>query len=350
MKLLNVQLGFFMGPPSVDEMLKYDLWEMHEAIFMLTCWPENVGTCSCKETMRGKNIGRQHFYQPCPPPEDRNPSEWRFNPKKMGRDYQKIYSEVKKAIKTAALPAMGEPLYIGDVYGEGISYLISPTDLIRWALLIANKQKGFQLPDNLQIAFGVHQMRGRPQKAPESYLKNQIAAQFAKIDDPGFNANQLCEHPLMRIFGIGSVSSKRRAINKVLAKGKRGRLSSNDVNKDIRPFLNRPVSEVVQKGSDGIVRYHLPSLSLSMKTAARILILKIGEPSLSKMTMAQFLKKFIKHKVVSLHLEGASETVLELVRSFAVQVLTDHLHIQAMLQFGSKIRCESENAKLYLDV
>jgi len=36
MKIINVQMGYPMGPPSVDEMLGYDLWELHEAAFMLS--------------------------------------------------------------------------------------------------------------------------------------------------------------------------------------------------------------------------------------------------------------------------------------------------------------------------
>src|ERR1700722_11348508 len=150
MKFINIQYAPYLISPSCETMLTYDVLELHEGAFWLTKWPEWIHTCSCQEILLKKNISRSFFYVPGLPPEHQIVAEL-FNPNTMGKDFLKIYQAMEEAVKSGELDAKAETLFLSDVYGVNLSYLVSPQTLIKWAL-----SKDFDLPLDIQKAIGLY--------------------------------------------------------------------------------------------------------------------------------------------------------------------------------------------------
>lgn len=342
MEIINLQYGFSLGHPSIEKMLEYDHWELHEAAFNLTHWPENINTCSCEKVMRRKNISRLFFYLPGHPLEYPTPCDgYCFNPNDMGKEFLKIYSAMEASARSGELDARFENLHMGDVYGTGnIFYLVSPRNVIKWALL-----KGIELPEDFQKAIGVYLWKGcdrklnKKEKSLQKKVKIKVKGQFLRKYFPGERTSFYCEHDWMKEYlpTDNLIKNKYRVIRNALDElrnpvfnRKQGNRSDDEIEND--PYHPKAIEDVIYSDSSGIRRYNVPLLRVATETAANVLLDKYSEDSHQKMTLEQFLDDFMKNEVISLYTEKAPAIILELIRMFADYTVHDYFMWQACSQ------------------
>lgn len=326
MEILNYFIAY-SSSPSIHEMLEYDLWEMHEAVFLLTQWPDYIFKCYCEDAAKKTNLPRMFFYQPAGDFEHPTPFQWRFNPNKMGLNFLKTYNLLKEAILRGNLHSRVEYLGIGDVYEEGRSHLLSPEKVIRWALL-----NNINLPEDFQEAIGVHTMNEEIEKTIQNKVKNKIVGQFLRAEHPKMSITDCCKHPWMMQSGTAKTSTGneyrtiRNALNELnqpdtKRERKQGRRSKKDIENE--QYYPKALEEVIYKESSGIRRYNIPLLKLAMKTAASVLQDQVVTGSFPGMNLNKFLEEFMKHKVISLYTEEAPPIILEFIQMFAEASVAD---------------------------
>lgn len=330
--------------PTIEEMLKYDLWEFHEALFVLTSWPDYIIKADCKRYSEIKNISRTFFYEAAPPPPPTPPTsesdsstfEWRFDPRQMNSEFITAYNSMRDGVAAGLLePVKVAYLGIKDVYGqwkkvgsgfhfegEWISSLFSPSEVIDWAL--AN---GIYFSKGLQKSIGINLINGDLSKPIRKKIEIKIVGQFLRHWFPSERSCFYSEHELMKEFvekpewdasPTKPVKDKFRFIRNHLDElrdpnriSEQGNLSDDDIKNE--HYTPRAIKEVVSTDEDGMLRYHKPSLEVAIRKAAQLLIKKHIEESIpnwevlqSKDSLDRFLEAFMKHEVISLYIKGGS--------------------------------------------
>lgn len=350
--------------PSMEEMLKYDLWEFHEALFVLTSWPEYIIKSDCANYSKNKNISRTFFYEPAPPPppsqsspapNETSPYDWKFDPSQMGREFITAYTSMRDAVAAGQLePDKVVDLGIKDVFGrwekkdsdwrfkgECISSLFSPNKVINWAL-----RNGIYFSEELQKLIGLCLIKGKLDKSTRKKVEIKIVGQFLRHFFPGERASFYCEHEWMEEYVEKPecdetpqlVKDKYRSIknhldelrdpNRTSIKGNR---SENDIKNE--PYTPRAIKEVTYVDEGGIRRYHIPSLEVAIRKAAQLLLgefikkfFRMGKVEQSKKGLDLFLEAFVKHKVIVLYTEGVP-TIEKLVCAIAYETVASFFSI-----------------------
>lgn len=357
----------YCPPPTINEMLQYDLVELHEAVCtLICCWPEYIVKSNCEDMAKRKKVSRTCFFEPAPPPSHPKPLDWRFSPNEMGPAFCTVYNAMREDMARGKLaPDRTEDLGICTVYGgwkkkesyesfqgEWISYLFSPSKVIHWARL-----RGIDIPEELQAATGVLLMTGKRNRSTLNNVKIKIIGQFLKHHFPGQRTSYYLRHAWLkshidghpgadpadesdRYDGPGDKAQiARRALNELrdpCPKRKQGNRSREDVAKE--PYHPKAIEEVICKEPSGIPRYDIPLLRIAMETAANVLLGKYLEDSArfeelpSTITLEQFLASFMAHEVVALYTNGAPSDVLGYIRMFAASTVA---HYFEALEQGS---------------
>lgn len=302
--------------PLPDEMLNFDLWEMHEALFMLTSWPEHIVKNEFKDRANRSNLARTYIYQPGPPEESKAHIHWKFNLSEMESEFQIMYAAMKEDV--FSLNVKVETIPIGDVYNEKLSYFISPRDAIKWALL-----KGFDLSQGLQNAIGINIKKGNSGKSIQDKIRNKIVGQFLWGNDPTMRVAFCCRHPWMMKYGTAKESEDptfraiRHALNELRPTHKvRGNRSGKSLKNEI--YTPMVIKEVVYNDNE-TRSYHIPHLKYAMETAALLLY---GE-SIRRNTLEQFLDRFMNNNVIKLYIDEASALIREFIYEFAFHKVFD---------------------------
>lgn len=329
--------------PSIDKMLSYEVLTVFEATCLITQWPDYIFKYNCMDISKEKDIPRTFFYEPAPPPEHRMPLEWRFRLKNMGTDFLNTYKAMKRSITSGELLFRAEYLGMDDEhdneYEEGISYLVSPKKVIWWALL-----RGINISKEVQNAINVYLMKGNFEKSNQNKVKIKIIGQFLHKYFPGERISFYSKHDWLKEYVSPNASEKnkyrgiREALNELREPDpnlKQGNRSDEDIKNE--PYHPKAIEEVVQIDSSGIRCYNIPLLKLVMETAANLLLGKLLEESLQKKRvdqsekgLSQFLKNFMKHKVVSLYTQEASLWILDFIYMFAYWAVADFFYQKKM--------------------
>lgn len=326
--------------PSIDEMLGYEYWEFHEAVFMLTQWPDYIVKADCKDIANIKNISRTFFYEPAPPSGYPEPFAWRFNPKEREANVVKTYNTMKQAFLSGKLMLKRlENLGINTVYGkwhkkdqrcifhgDWNSYLFSPNNIIRWALL-----NGVDISEKLQNTIGIPLMRGNTEKSTLKKVKIKITGQFERFYFPRESGSFYCQHSWMReyVTDDDKVKDKYQMIHKALNElrdlnpnPKQGRPSDIEINDEL--YHPKAIEDIIYKDSSGKSYYYIPLLQVAMETSAKLLLNKFIDDSLPKMIvdpsekeLCQFMNDFMKNEVVALYVVEAPLMIKQFVFSFA---------------------------------
>jgi hypothetical protein len=314
--------------PTIQEMLGYGLLEFHEAVFIFTRWPEYLVKTQCEKVAQMKRIPRSFFYEPAPPSENSSPLEWRFDPRKE-RDCFITYNAMKEAVASGELvPDRIENLGINTVYGcwqkkdnrltfhgEWVSYLFTPDKVIHWVLL-----NGVDIPEDLQVAIGIHMLKGKVDKTVIKRVKNKIVYQFLNEFYPGKKESEYYSHEWMRIYGSIEKSddeefgSIRKATQEFRPNQEKGAPLKEDKKNGF--YIPKAMEEIVCEDPSGMHRYHIPLLRVAMETAANILLGKCLEENLPKVNTDLFLGWFMKNKVVLLYTKQAPQQIVELIQMF----------------------------------
>jgi len=314
-------------PPSLTVFLKHKYWGIHEAAFVLTNWP-NKDLFECYITPLSEDVkeDRSFFYML---PHDRS-----FDPYMFGKEYQRVFCDIKTSIENKTLPARFEYLF------DGVSYLVSPQDLIVWALL-----RGRVLPEILQKELRIYQIKKKSTKPLQKNVKKKILAQFCLSKNQAMSMEELCrEVKYLDDSENSDYTASRRVINELFdSQGVRGRPSIGE--KKPRKYTPKPILEVVEFSSDGLIHYQFPLLKDAMLLAAQIKLQIISEDQPLKITKEEFLDKFMNDDVVNLYIKNAPELIVNLVRRFGEQALIDYESFQSQLAFIQKF-LDSPNQSL----
>lgn len=339
----------YIQKPSIAEMLGYELWELHEAAFMLTRWPDYIIQSQCKAMADIRKFPRSFIYEAAPPPKDPSPLEWKFNHIEMGVNFSNTFQALKGAIASGELNYFPIDLGINSVYGgvkkkgsnsffegEWISILLNPNQVIEWALL-----KGIYFSENLQKARGVYLIEGTINKKIIRKIKIKITAQFLLQYFPGKRVTDYSEHLWMKEFidkpcwEKGKYDNKvkdnkqslKKFINEILDPNPKSKQKGNCSDESVKNRLYYPkaIEEVVFTDSSGTRHYNVPLLIVAMKMAANVLLLhrcvdvdlskRICDPS--KKSLAKFLDDFNYNPIVSLYTKDAPQIILDTIRDFA---------------------------------
>lgn len=335
-RILNENINY-SPKPSIDEMLKYDLWEFHEAVFMLTSWPNYIvkSFCNVKE-----NISRTFFYEAAPSPESNADLDWQFNPRTIDADFINVYESLRVAINIGKLDAMITNLGIGANYGKweiknnqskftGMwsSELLVPNDVISWAI-----EKGVYIPEELQNSIGIRLIN---EKFNWKKVKIKIIGQFLKKYYPGKRDAFYSKHEWMKIcvdkpqweksdVCIDPKDKYRVVLNALgelrepKANSKQGNRSNIEVENE--PYNPRAIAEIViLEASQN--RYNIPLLRVAMETAANLLLGKFLEENKtvdhSKNGLNNFLGEFMKNEVIALYTENAPPMIISFIYQFS---------------------------------
>ncbi len=341
MKIINVHYGPYTTPPSIEEVLKYDVLELHEGGLWLTDWLGKIYTCSCKEVMKNTNISRSFFYLSGPHPAYQRSDETPFfKQENMTDDFLKLYIKMEKAAKSGngKLKVRAETLFFGEIYGENTSYFVSPEDLLAWAL-----DEGIYLPEDIQKATGFYlQKQGKKIKRIDSFLKKvgiKITGQMLRYYFPGKRTRFYCRHPWMKEYRpIHGAKDEYGTITKALDELRDpsiARTQGNRLMEDVEEELCHPqaIPEIVCQDPTGIWRYRIDALEVAMVKAANILLSEYRENFFKGTvveTQQQFIDNFINHEVTSLYLKNASSMLLERIRNHIKTETFDFFHYQEM--------------------
>lgn len=329
----------YCSHPSNEEILKYDLLELHEGAFFLSHWPNYIVKSSYENITKKKKIPRSFFYEPAPPCGHSSPLDWEFNRNEMGRDFLKIYSAMREAMATGELvPDRVEDLG-ATVYGkwkkrdsqfsfdgEWVSYLFTPHKIIWWAL-----RKGFYLPDELQKTLGLYIRRVNINNSILNKVKIKITGQFLRYFFPGERTSFYCEHDWMQEYASvkNDVKDTRRVIRNALNELRIANPNSKQGNRSKEVIENEPyypeaIKEVIAIDSIGIRRHSIPLLEVAMETASHLLLDKFLKEAIpqknidrSKNVLDLFLRDFMKNEVISLYTKEAPSVVLDIIYTFA---------------------------------
>lgn len=313
-------------PLVVSHWLCLDWWEIHEAAFILTEWPDNMIAIGTQELIRDQ-LDRGVIYAP----------KERILKKMLKKSTSDLLSELKKSVENGELNAVSRNLLLSRSYGKNISYLLRSHDVILWSLL-----KEFILPIKIQNELDIHQLEDF-EKSPKT-VQNQIVAQHIFSINPKISKQGLLDHPWIKKFGTGNDSndcelkavgrdydefySDKKEIGK--NKKKRGRPSKNQIFSQVL----KAIPEVLQKREDGICAYHIPFLKITTVVAIKIKIELIGQEQLFKMTGEEFLNEFLQGEVIRLYLKEASPSILKLVRNICRRELS-HYYSHEKINFLS---------------
>jgi hypothetical protein len=336
--------------PSIEEMLKYDLWEFHEALYVLTSWPDYIIKADCTNYSKNKNIPRTFFYEAAPPLAELSPFEWRFDPRQMSSEFITAYNSMRDGVAAGQLePDKVAYLGINDVYGqwkkkdsdsrfEGswTSWLFSPSEVINWALTY-----DIYFSEELQKAIGINLIKGKLNKSTRKKVEIKIVGQLLRCFFPSERASFYCEHKWMeqciekpewdetpQIL----VKDKCRLIRNYLDElrdpnrtSKKGNRSEDDIKNE--PYTPLAIKEVTYIDEDGLRRYHIPSLEVAITKAAHLLIQKFMEESPPNLEVEQsrngldlFLNAFMEHEVIALYIKGGP-AIEKLVRAIAYEAV-----------------------------
>lgn len=346
MKRIHIQQIFCSIPPSSEEILKYDLLDLHEGAFWLTGWPINLYKCSCNETMREKNISRSFFYLPGPHPEHQTPymlefkpedliskqpdfleiaqkasEPWLFNPTDMGYEFLELYSAMQDAARSGLLETKTETLFIGDIYKENTSTLVSPQNLIKWAL-----ENGFCPLEEVQnctvrVKGYDKKLRDR-RKVTQDHVEDGIVYQFLKIYFPEMKEQDYYKHDWMKRYGTAekSIDKTSGKIRKSTAKFRPEQKPGAPPRKSKKIYRPKVISDVITEDSCGSRRYNIDLLRVAMETAANV----IFEHQQKFTTLHQFMENFMKNEIVLLYTKNAPPLILEFILEYAENVVSDY--------------------------
>lgn len=285
-------------PPEIMIFLQNEYWAIHEAVFVLTnSWPK-VNFClgSVRSYPVDPSQVKDFFYLPCSPSE--------FDPRNYSKSFQGLFNELETDISSGILKAKFHPL------SKGISYLITPKDVILWALL-----KGHQLPDNLQEALKVYlQNPYKKSLSLEWKTRNKIVAQFLLDQDPSLNVTDLIDNELMYQFGGREDNTEptaiRKAVNELFdTKGLKGR-QKNHTQK--RQYTPKAIPEVMFIDRLGLARYHVPCLIIAIETLTHVVLLGYSK-EIHDIPEDVIVNEFLNMNIVKLYSDKAPQLILELI-------------------------------------
>lgn len=309
MRLKRPSLPF--TPPNMCSFLKEKHWVISEAVHALVGWPkENLFTAPLSLSPEGITPQRS-FHLPC--------LDSPFDSSVFGERFHDVFLEMKKSIEKGELRATFG--YFNDV----VTYLLSPEEVILWAL-----DKGFVISQDLQRASNVYQFGD--QKTTDSIktkVQRKLVAQFILARTPSLNMTDMLKDDLMKRLGsLDKTADKefkviKRAINELYTTpGIAGRPTNSPENKKKRVYLPIPIPEVMHRDSDGIVYYHFPNLRSGIDALARAVI---GDHPSSEMSIEELFLEFLKDSVVKLYLPDPSELIVKFIRNIHFSVLADFL-------------------------
>lgn len=324
--VLRIKNTNYCKPPSADEMLQHELWELHEAAFFLSEWPEFLVKTDCID----QEIPRVFFYEAAPPPEHLSFSDWEFSANSLTKHFALIYDDLLKAIYSGEIKAKIQNV---GLYSYGwkshklASYLINSREVLDWAYQI-----GINLPVEIQKKLGIS--ISTEKKLPRSKIKIKITGQFLRRLFPNEIDNFYIQHPFMKMYGnnydrvIGD-----RAVEKYLQELKKPKESKKQGNRtrfektsiDYCPL--KPINEVV-KISKGEKKFNIPAFRIAMNTCARIVgdryienvYFTLKNPGIKD--LQEFLYNyFLKDEVVNVYLENIPAYLKEIAIEIAFRYM-----------------------------
>src|ERR1700733_6169876 len=151
---------------SLEFMLGHEFWELHEAAFNLTSWPENIIITGTHVFIREKlNRGALYLVGE------------RLNKKKLNVDTLNILSALKQSIEMGELNAWPSKISLQHLYGKHMSCFLRSWEVINWALT-----NGFILSKELQNLIGIHQFKSHSRKSVHAQVQNQTVGQYLLLD------------------------------------------------------------------------------------------------------------------------------------------------------------------------
>lgn len=297
--------------PALDVLIDFQFWEIHEAAFILTTWPQRIITTDVPYDLR-ENIGRKTIYVS----DKKNVFPRGSN---LEKNYFKTVSKMEGSIRNGefiGFEAIEVPLFSNKYYNKKLSYVIPPKGVILWALL-----NGYVLPKALQDKFRLYQIDSPP---PSVGLKrktqSQIIGQFLLVHDPQLKVSSICDHHLMKALkmlspNVTEQKTIRRDMNELFdKKGKAGPRSKTSSEDGLRRYMHKPLNQVLQKDPQGLVHIQFCLLTIVIKTAFKIKIVTSRE-SILKMTESEFINDFFEDAVMKLYFKDVSPYTQTLERA-----------------------------------
>lgn len=297
--------------PKVIEMVKYKLWEFHEALFTITgYWPKCIVKSSCEAKAKAKNIPRDFIYEVASPP-DYCSFEWRFDPISLGADFCRARDELDIAVKMGDLPLKIENLGVGEVYLDSNSYLFRPAHILWWALCV-----GIHFSEELQSLTGVYLKKIDLNKKTLRNLQIKIRWQLLRLNYPGEKDPFYFNHPFIKALSTTlSNSAVNTILDNPLRRGK-GRPSHNNVSKEWYYLIQ----EVCSVDATSRRYYHIRSLRILIETTVQF-IMQSTDKDYSKDNLAVFLEDVNNNIIIKMYTENANQKILKLVERAACHAL-----------------------------
>lgn len=310
------------------EYSNYPFWELHEAVFMLIGWPDDMG-----EDFIDKYDDRFDFISLSPDlrQEIRRDSILVWNHqekylKQLGDNFKKVLLALKSAIERGEIRSRREVVFSNcESYGSKTSLFLSVKDLIIWCMF-----NNFALPNRLQSELGIYQIPGdkSTSQAHQNSVKNRIVAQYIIGKNPKLSITEICNHSLMNSIGTGGQScdqekkSIRNAVASILEKKRQAGRPPNDPSKAKVPkYIPKAISDVIQKDAMGLSRYNFQLFRVAMITAAEVQLEMLGRDSIFEMTEEDFLKAFLEDSTVRMYVMNESEIPKYFATKFALEIL-----------------------------
>lgn len=285
--------------PSLNSMISFDWWEVHEAAFILTKWPKNIvfgGT----PWQVNEQLNRGGIYI----------LNERLNKKTLFEKTKTVLSELIKSIENGELEGLPRKLGLYRAYGKNVSYFVNSYEVIVWALM-----KGFTVPEELQRRLNIHQSITPLRKNSQDRIKNQTVWQyiFHQKQTSGSVRNISKNHPWLTRYGTSGLSNDENC--RAIQRARKELLDENGC------YIPKAIPDIMIKNEKGMPVYHFCLLKTFIETATNI-IQEILDQELYTKTEESFLERVLNDEVIGLYMEGASIFVINLVKQIILQELS----------------------------
>jgi len=313
---------------NLEQMLSFEFWELHEAAYILSSWPNNI-ILSGIPLPTSKQINRTFLYT----------TNGRLNKKNLPLKTQKLLFQLKKSVEDGELFAFSRNLLLYRFYGRNVSYILRSNEVVLWALL-----KGLFLPLDLQKAIKIYQIKASRNKDLTNKVKNQTTGQYLISKNPHLNVSKMCEHEWFLLFGTAKESKDfekraiRRALNELFdSKGQKGRPSTNSPQKKGRKYKQKALTDIRREDADGL-KYNIQLLQIAIAAATKINIHFMELNKLSRMTENDFVNHILSDDVINLYLDKAPSSIINLIKKFILNELVNYYPHYKIQNIPAKIR------------
>lgn len=323
--------------PHIKWMIKEGFWEMHEAVFNLTSWPKDQNIVAMGTPLAIKErFKRGIIYGP----------QNRLQNRRLTPSSRQMLIAIEESLSNGELIGYPTGLFLKKSYGHSVSYLLKTDEVIIWAL-----RKGFIISEDVQGLIGLSLLNdpiNSKRMGPHlRKVQNQTVSQYIlkshpeirKMDVKKHQENFIYEHTLMQKFGDikvyqdNELKAIRRHIKEML-------------NMHYEHDLN-VLSSAIQRKSDGIPSYHIPSFERIIKTLIKIRIGTFARPDLFKMTELDFLQEISKDEVIQLYMQQAPKVVCHLLAKFYNEEITKFFSHPRILEMPFEKRQDKTIGELW---